>query len=88
MGSASLFFGNRASCRDITDMEHEANFARQRGTARLISRRVRHDRIPISDLKGLVLRVRVRDVKSDSKQQALDDINCYSVIEEIIGPET
>jgi hypothetical protein len=51
----------------------------------VLGRRVRADRIPISDLSGLLLDVLVRDVVTDHRQRPLAPVNRYSVIERLVG---
>jgi hypothetical protein len=48
------------------------------------NRRVRHDRIPVSALENVYVLVEVRDVVSDRKQDALADMNRYSVISRLV----
>lgn len=48
-------------------------------------RRFRPDRIPISELKGILLLAAVRDVVIDNRQRPLVTINVYSVIDQILG---
>lgn len=47
--------------------------------------RVRGDRIPVCDLAGRVIRVKVKTVTADSRQNKLADVNRYSVISQLIG---
>ncbi|HEX4151148.1 MAG TPA: hypothetical protein VHY75_02960 [Steroidobacteraceae bacterium] len=51
----------------------------------VLGRRVRHDRIPISALAGILVRVDVRTVTSDYRQRTLALINQYSVIGRLEG---
>lgn len=48
----------------------------------------RLDRISLRDLKGLLLRVRVRVVTQDSRQHPLPEGRRYSVIDQVLGKET
>lgn len=50
-----------------------------------LGQRLRHDRIAVASLKGVVVRVLVRDVVRDSEQNELHRVNQYSVIERILG---
>jgi hypothetical protein len=51
----------------------------------VLGRRVRADRIPISDLSGLLLDVLVRDVVTDHRQRPLAPVNRYSIIAQLVG---
>jgi hypothetical protein len=51
----------------------------------VLGRRVRHDRIAVGCLAGLLVRVRVYTVTTDSRQNALADVNQYSAIETLLG---
>jgi hypothetical protein len=48
------------------------------------NRRIRHDRIPIADFEGKVVRVEVRTVRTDSRQRKLATVNEYSVIARVL----
>jgi len=50
-----------------------------------LGRRIRHDRIPVGDLAGKVLRARVDTVKTDSRQQPLAQVNYYSVVTKLLA---
>lgn len=45
----------------------------------------RLDRVPLSEFKKVVIKVRTRTVARDSKQKRLPDALKYSVIDEVIG---
>lgn len=47
--------------------------------------RQRHDRVSVSSLSRIPVKVLVRDVVSDSEQSPLHEVNRYSVIERLIG---
>jgi hypothetical protein len=49
-----------------------------------MGRRLRHDRIPVSELEGKQLLARVRTVGADARQEELADCNRYSVIEKLL----
>jgi hypothetical protein len=50
----------------------------------VLGHRVRRDRIPLGELAGRVVRVRVRTVTTDSRQDALAQVNQYSVIAKLL----
>jgi hypothetical protein len=50
----------------------------------VLARRVRADRLPIDLLKNIFVRVAVRTVSTDHKQQLLDVVNRYSSIARLI----
>jgi hypothetical protein len=45
----------------------------------------RWDRIPMSALKNMVVKLMVRTVKKDFHQDDLDPLNQYSVVDQIVG---
>jgi hypothetical protein len=49
----------------------------------ILNTRLRHDRVAVASLKGLVVLAHVRDVTSDRKQNPLAPVNRYSVIERL-----
>ena len=53
----------------------------------VLGRRVRHDRITVGSLENIMVRVEVRDVIEDRKQDKLAEVNRYSVISRLIGRE-
>jgi hypothetical protein len=53
----------------------------------VLGRRVRRDRIPLSDLAESVVRVSVVTVTSDSRQHELAPINRYSVISKLVSKQ-
>jgi hypothetical protein len=53
----------------------------------VLGRRVRRDRIPVGDLKNVIVRAEVRDVIEDRKQDVLADVNRYSVISRLVERE-
>ena len=64
---------------------HHSDIVRE--LSAVLGRRVRSDRIPVSALENIVVRVEVRDVSSDRKQDNLAEMNRYSVISRLIGQE-
>lgn len=64
--------------------DRHGDLVRELSTA--LRRRVRHDRVPVTLLADMLLRVSVRDVIVDRKQQALADVNQYSVVDRLLGP--
>lgn len=53
----------------------------------VLGRRVRCDRITIGALENMVVRVEIRDVIEDRKQDKLAEVNRYSVISRLVGRE-
>jgi hypothetical protein len=53
----------------------------------VFGRRVRYDRISVGALENMVVRVEVRDVIEDRKQDKLAEVNRYSVISRLVGRE-
>jgi hypothetical protein len=53
----------------------------------VLGRRLRHDRIPVSALESVVVRVEVRDVVLNRKQDRLAPVNVYSVISRLMERE-
>jgi hypothetical protein len=56
-----------------------------REVSTVLGQRVRHDRIPVSLLAEKCVRVELRTVMRDQRQNALADVNHYNTIERIIG---
>lgn len=63
-----------------------AGSAIARDVAVALGRRVRCDRIPMTDLAGIPVRVQVRSVTRDREQRQLAEVCTYSVIDRIVGP--
>lgn len=53
----------------------------------VLGRRIRSDRIPVSALQDIVVRVEIRDVSEDRKQDKLAEVNRYSVISRLVERE-
>jgi len=53
----------------------------------MLGRRVRHDRVPVASLEGLVVTAEVREVSSDRRQRKLVQVNRYSIIERLRGSD-
>ncbi len=51
-------------------------------------KKFRTDRVSFAVLKNKVLKVKVRTVTTDYRQRPLDDMDEYSVIDDIISIET
>lgn len=69
--------GGRIAAPAHSDLVREINA--------VLGRRVRHDRIPISDLAGILVRLEVRTVTHDQRQRPLATVNQYSVIARLEG---
>lgn len=50
----------------------------------VLGMRVRADRVPVTQLKGLVVRIDVQTIMTDYRQQRLADVNQYSGIARLI----
>ena len=54
----------------------------------VLGRRVRHDRISVTALEGVVVNVEVCDVIQDRKQRKLAEVNRYSVVSRLLRQES
>ena len=70
-------YRNRIKTRASSDLVREVSAG--------LNRRVRRDRIPVGELAGIIVRVRVRTVTMDHRQRELHLVNQYSVIEAVEG---
>jgi hypothetical protein len=70
------YTGGRVSAGRHSDIVREVSA--------VLGRRMRHDRIPLSELKDKIVMVRVRTVTTNAKQDALHVVNHYSVIEKVL----
>jgi hypothetical protein len=59
-----------------------------REVSRVLGRRVRIDRIAVSDLANMPVKVLVRTVTKNSRQRPIGQVNHYSTIEELLERET
>jgi hypothetical protein len=70
-------FKGRVSARSTSDLARELSA--------VLGTRVRHDRIPVGSLANTVVRVEVKTVQQDHRQNSLDPVNRYSVIARVGG---
>ena len=72
-------YRNRIKARASSDLVRELSAG--------LNRRIRPDRVPVGELKGIIVCVRVRTVTTDHRQSELHSVNHYSVIEALEGQE-
>jgi hypothetical protein len=53
----------------------------------VLGTRVRPDRVPMSLLEGIIVRVSVHDVVNDHRQERIAEVNRYSIIGRLLGKE-
>jgi hypothetical protein len=69
--------GGRISAPVHSDLVREVSAA--------LNQRLRHDRIPVGSLAGVLVRVKVKTVTTDREQGSISAVNRYSVISRLEG---
>jgi hypothetical protein len=75
--SVSDYRGGRVKASRCCDIARELSV--------VLGKRVRCDRIPVTALNGMLVRVLVNTVTKDHRQVRLADVNRYSGIQKLIG---